>query len=77
MNSLINNSNLQWLFVTGKGGVGKTSIEIDFCLNNKMSFLTDDIAIGDVNGDVYPNYNWPKIYGYNLLGNKLLIDSCF
>jgi len=63
------------ILLGGTGGVGKTSIEIDFCLNNKMSFLTDDIAIGDVNGDVYPNYNWPKIYGYNLLGNKLLIDK--
>jgi len=59
----------------GTGGVGKTTIEIDFCLNNKMAFLTDDIAIGSVNGEVFPNYNWPKIYGYNLVGNKILSEK--
>jgi hypothetical protein len=66
-----NNDN-SGVLLGGTGGVGKTTIEIDFCLKNKMSFLTDDIAIGDVKGQIFPNYNWPKIYGYNLIGNKPL-----
>jgi hypothetical protein len=31
----------------------------------------------DINGAVYPNYNQPKIYGYNLEGNSSLDEVLF
>ena len=69
--SLDNRSNL----LGGTGGTGKTTLELEFCLNKDAHFITDDIAIINQNGDVYPNYNYPKIYGYNLAGNKKLEDK--
>ncbi len=66
--SLDNTSNL----LGGTGGTGKTTLELEFCLNKNAAFITDDIAIINKKSEVYPNYNSPKIYGYNLVGNKKL-----
>lgn len=60
------------ILIGGTGGVGKTTIELDLCLKEKHAFITDDIAVANIDGLIYPNYNSPKIYGYNLMGNKLL-----
>jgi hypothetical protein len=57
------------VLIGGTGGVGKTSAEIEFCLNRGYKFLCDDIAILNVNGELYPNYSFPKIYGYNIVDN--------
>lgn len=52
----------------GTGGVGKTSLEMTLCLDHGASFFNDDIAIVDTNGNCFPNFSYPKIYGYNLQG---------
>ncbi|MTI31135.1 hypothetical protein [Xanthovirga aplysinae] len=54
----------------GTGGVGKTSLELELCLNNKASFLCDDIAIVNNEGYVFPNLAYPKVYAYNVEGNN-------
>ncbi len=64
------------ILLGGTGGVGKTSLEIDFCLNGS-SFITDDIAVVNSKGAIFPNYNYPKIYGYNLEGNAVLKQRLF
>jgi hypothetical protein len=61
----------------GTGGVGKTSIEIKLCLDLGFNFVADDISVVDQQGSVYPNLNYPKIYAYNLKGNKKLKDILF
>jgi len=61
----------------GTGGVGKTTLEILFCQHKNASFITDDIAVISDNGAVFPNYNYPKIYAYNLVGNQELKKKLF
>lgn len=63
--------------IGGTGGIGKTSLEIDLCYKEDAQFINDDIAFIDKNGFIYPNYARPKIYGYNLTGNKALKDDIF
>ena len=65
------------IIVGGTGGSGKTSLEIELCLNHNYKFLNDDIAIIDNNGNLLPNLAHPKIYGYNLKGNPLLKKKLF
>lgn len=65
------------VLIGGTGGVGKTSAEIEFCLNRKYKFLCDDIAILTIDGELYPNYSFPKIYGYNLVDNKEMKNIVF
>lgn len=54
---------------TGTGGVGKSSAMLSVAGEQGIGFVSDDIAILDKNGTVYPNLAWPKIYGYNCEGN--------
>jgi len=63
--------------LAGTGGTGKTTLEMEMCLNKDASFVTDDIGIVDKEGFVYPNYNNPKIYGYNLVGKSNLKKIIF
>jgi hypothetical protein len=56
------------LLLAGTGGTGKTSALLSLRKTEKVSFLSDDIAILSSKGHVYPNFAWPKIYGYNLSG---------
>jgi len=58
--------------LAGTGGTGKTTLEMEMCLNKNASFVTDDIGIVDKDGFLYPNYNSPKIYAYNLQGKTEL-----
>ena len=58
--------------IGGTGGVGKTSLELLFCYENRYKFLADDIAVIDNEGYIHPNLSWPKIYGYNLENNNEL-----
>ena len=53
----------------GTGGVGKTSLEMTLCLEHDCAFFNDDIAVLNSDGKCYPNFSYPKIYGYNLEGN--------
>lgn len=61
----------------GTGGVGKTSLEIELCRNHQASFLADDISIVTYDGLVHPNLAYPKVYGYNIVGNKKLKGEVF
>lgn len=59
----------------GTGGVGKTSMEMELCLNDEASFFADDIAVVDEKGSYHPNLCHPKIYSYNVTGEKELERS--
>jgi hypothetical protein len=69
--------NGQTFMLGGTGGVGKTSLELEFCLNENFTFLADDISILGNTGYIYPNLSFPKIYGYNLVGNEKLKKIIF
>lgn len=58
--------------VGGTGGVGKTSLEIELCLNHGFRFLADDVTVVGRGGHVWPNLAFPKIYAYNLEDNEEL-----
>lgn len=75
--SAVQNRNQRAILFGGTGGVGKTSIEIDLCLNRKFKFVADDIAVVDKTGMVFVNLNYPKIYAYNLEGNSELLKQIF
>lgn len=55
------------LLIGGTGGVGKSSLCLELCANYGFTFMADDITVGGVNGHVWPNLAFPKIYGYNVL----------
>jgi len=69
--------NAKTVLLGGTGGTGKTTLEMEMCLQHHASFVTDDIAIVDNEGFVYPNYNNPKIYAYNLIGKPKLKKIIF
>ncbi|MTI86798.1 MAG: hypothetical protein FH748_02385 [Balneolaceae bacterium] len=52
----------------GYGGVGKTSLELEFCYEGGASFVADDICVLSAKGTVFPNLNYPKLYAYNVNG---------
>ena len=60
------------IIIGGTGGSGKTSLEIELCLNKNYKFLNDDIAVLNNIGEILPNLAHPKIYAYNLVNNKRL-----
>lgn len=61
----------------GTGGVGKTSLCLELCLNAGYRFVADDIAVLGPEGRAFPNLAYPKIYGYNLSGNSPLHTAVF
>lgn len=65
------------IIIGGTGGVGKTSLGMEYCLNRNYKFLCDDMAILTSEGFLYPNYSFPKIYGYNLVENKKMKEIVF
>lgn len=69
----------QVILFGGHGGVGKTSLELELCFHNGAHFIADDISVVSLDGDVYPNLSFPKIYGYNIEGQpeikKRIFDS--
>lgn len=62
--------------IGGKGGVGKTSIELRLCFHRGASFIADDMAIL-YKGQLSPNLSYPKIYRYNLVGETALHKKLF
>lgn len=52
--------------IGGTGGSGKTSLMLQACLEEGWCFAADDISVFTQNGELHPNYSYPKIYGYNL-----------
>lgn len=58
--------------IGGTGGVGKTSLMLELCLQRGYAFIADDIGFVRDDGWVYPNLAYPKIYAYNLEDNSEL-----
>lgn len=50
----------------GTGGIGKTSLELELCRKRGCAFLADDVSVLDDEGRLWPNFNYPKIYAYNV-----------
>lgn len=65
------------IIIGGTGGSGKTSLEIELCFNQDFTFINDDMGVIDSSGKILPNLGHPKIYGYNIIGNKLLKEKLF
>lgn len=65
----------QVILLGGTGGVGKTSLELELCLNQDALFLADDISVLSDAGYVFPNLNFPKLYGYNLQNDSKLTQK--
>lgn len=65
------------VLIGGTGGVGKTSLEIELCMNRDYSFVADDISVVNDDAFVWPNLSFPKIYAYNLKGNDKLRNQIF
>lgn len=68
--SFKNNITNEVYLIGGTGGVGKTSLELLYCKKDNYSFISDDIAVIDNKGNVYPNLSYPKIYAYNVAEDK-------
>ena len=68
--SALETKNNDSIIIGGAGGVGKTSLELFLIFNKNLKFLADDIVIVDKDKFVWPNYAYPKIYGYNTKENK-------
>ncbi|MHA1695336.1 MAG: hypothetical protein ACTSUG_08755 [Candidatus Helarchaeota archaeon] len=64
------------ILIGGTGGVGKTSLEIELCMNKGYKFFADDISVINRN-KIFPNLAFPKIYAYNVVGNKQLKNEIF
>lgn len=75
--SAFKKSNGGAILIGGTGGVGKTSLEIELCMNHGFSFISDDISVVDVNSNIWPNLSFPKIYAYNLKNNPILNSRIF
>ena len=58
--------NNEAILLAGTGGTGKTSALLALRNDDRVSFVSDDIAVISKDGRVFPNLAWPKVYGYNL-----------
>lgn len=72
--------NSKAMLIGGTGGCGKTSLELELCLNKGLEFINDDIGVISNKDEAMPNLAHPKIYAYNVVGNpelrnKLLSDK--
>lgn len=56
----------QGILLAGTGGVGKTSLALELGRTHGSRFLADDISFVSQLGVIWPNFSYPKIYGYNL-----------
>lgn len=83
--SCISNKNGNSVIIGGTGGSGKSSTLLSFIDSDSYFFVSDDIAIINSAGNIFPNYALPKIYAYNtkddknlesrILKNRSLIDK--
>ena len=65
------------ILIGGTGGVGKTSLALELCRKRGYRFLADDISIVANDGHVSPNLAFPKIYRYNVTGDRRLRNEIF
>lgn len=58
--------------LAGTGGAGKSAAMLALRRHDRVGFVCDDIAvISSATPSVYANLAWPKIYGYDCVGNAL------
>ncbi|HKR76072.1 MAG TPA: hypothetical protein VJR95_05365 [Rhodanobacter sp.] len=57
--------------LAGTGGAGKSSAMLALRSNEDVAFVSDDIVIMSDTAHVNGNMAWPKIYGYNCIGNAM------
>jgi len=57
--------------LAGTGGAGKSSAMLALRRNEDVGFVSDDIVIMSDTARVNGNMAWPKIYGYNCIGNAM------
>jgi hypothetical protein len=58
--------------LAGTGGAGKSAAMLALRRHDRIGFVCDDIAvISAATPSVYANLAWPKIYGYDCVGNAL------
>ena len=57
--------------IGGTGGVGKTSAILSL-KSKSLKFLADDMTVLNSNREIEENLSFPKIYAYNVIGNKSL-----
>ncbi len=57
--------------LAGTGGVGKSSAMLALRRNADVGFVSDDIVVLSDTARVNGNMAWPKIYGYNCIGNTM------
>lgn len=62
------------ILITGRGGVGKTSIALELRREEGWSFISDDLVPVDSRGVAYLNAAWPKVYAYNVIEDRHLED---
>lgn len=68
--SAVSNRDGKVVIIGGTGGTGKTSTLISIGKEDGVYFVCDDMCSIRNDGKVFPNFAYPKIYAYNVLGNK-------
>lgn len=63
------------IIFSGSGGSGKTSISSTLLFDKNYKFIADDITYLNINGKLYGNFEFPKIYSYNVKQNPSLKDK--
>ncbi len=67
-----NNGNV--IIIGGTGGTGKTSTVLSMRGRKDRIFVCDDLCPITREGQVFVNYDMPKIYAYNVINNKEMED---
>ncbi|MEW9624786.1 hypothetical protein [Rhodanobacter geophilus] len=57
--------------LAGTGGAGKSSAMLALRDSEDVGFVSDDIVVMSDTARVNGNMAWPKIYGYNCVGNAM------
>ncbi|MGN6469791.1 MAG: hypothetical protein ACTHLC_09430 [Rhizobiaceae bacterium] len=60
--------------IMGWGGAGKTTSLLKLCLEDGWAYLSDDLGLVDVSGQLYRTPKRIQIYGHNVSGQPRLAD---
>ena len=77
--SAIINKDKEVFAFSGTGGSGKTYLEMSLILKDNYGFFSDDMLLISNHCSAFANYQFPKIYQYNVkqfnLLNKFIVES--
>lgn len=65
----------QCMVITGRGGIGKSSLLLKSVLEKEWKYISDDLAVVGENGKIWRTPKKLQIYGYNLEGEKNISDA--